>query len=97
MTHEVCWKMMAAETIAENAVVEPRKMRPYSWKIYYYRAMPVGWEVRQTVMTVPLRRIAFRGILNVGLTCLQMLEYGRVLSRETAHNVREHVVPNIVS
>lgn len=32
MMHDVCRKMMAALTMAANAVEEPRKIRPYNYK-----------------------------------------------------------------
>ena len=48
------------------------------------------------MITVPLSKIALSGISKVSLTCIQMFEYGNVLSRETAHSVREHVVPSMV-
>jgi hypothetical protein len=31
--HDVCKKITAAPTIAEKAVVEPRKMRPYNYTL----------------------------------------------------------------
>lgn len=77
MTHEVCRKTMQALTMAEKAVVEPRKISPYSYVGRgQYRELSgsgsrCGW---LTVMNVAESSMAFAGISKVGWTWAQKRE-----------------------
>ena len=74
MTQEVCRNTMQALTMAENAVVEPRKIKPYSCVVKSAREVKTGITTVLTVMKLADSIMAFAGISYLGWTCAQNLE-----------------------